>query len=48
MIPDSGTEYYDDGCCEVKDNTDYYFDDDLDDMAEVSDTNDYYSIGNQI
>ena len=41
--PDYGTEGYDDGVCEVKDITDYYFDEDNEDTAEITDVNDYYN-----
>ena len=40
--PDYHSTYYDDGGCEVKDNTDYYFDGEPEDIAEVIDTNEYY------
>ena len=41
--PDYGTEGYDDGVCEVKDITDYYFDEDNEDTAEITDVNHYYN-----
>ena len=36
------------GVCEVRDTTDYYFDEKDGDIAEIRDTNEYYSYDNQI
>jgi hypothetical protein len=41
--PDYGAEGYDDGVCEVNDVTDYYFDEDNQDTAEITDVNEYYN-----
>ena len=38
-----GDEYGDGDICEVKDSTDYYFDDNPEDIAEITDVNEYYS-----
>ena len=40
--PDYNNEGYDGGGCEVKDNNDYYFEDTPDDIAVVTDKNQYY------
>ena len=44
MNPDYGADYYDGGECEVKDASDYYFEDKPEDTTEVSDANEYYRL----
>ena len=44
---DYGLECFDNGVCEVRDTTDYYFDEKDGDIAEIKDTNEYYSYDDQ-